>query len=89
MAATKPHYAESFTVMPGRCFRLITRLTAHGQPDHCPEAVVWRGRFTDRAGRRHEVDACDGHTSDLYGCGHPAEWKRTEVARPGLTFGTN
>jgi hypothetical protein len=59
-------YAESFTVMPGRCFRLISRPTAHGQPDHFPERVAWRGTFTDRAGRRHEVDACDGHVGDLH-----------------------
>jgi hypothetical protein len=56
MAATMPHYAESFTVTPGRCFRLITGPTAHGQPDHCPEPVACRGRFTDRTGRRWEVD---------------------------------
>jgi hypothetical protein len=61
------HYAESFTVTPGRCFRLITRPTAHGQPDHCTEPVVWRGRFTDRVGRRWEVDSCDGHAADLIG----------------------
>jgi hypothetical protein len=64
MNATE-YYAESFTVMPGRCLRLITRPTAHGDPDHCPEPVVWRGTFTDRAGRRREFDACDGHAHDL------------------------
>jgi hypothetical protein len=26
---------------------------------------VWHGTFTDRAGRRHRVDACDGHAGDL------------------------
>jgi hypothetical protein len=59
------HYADSFTVVPGRCFRLVNRPDAHGQPDHCPEPVTWHGTFTDGTGRRWEVDSCDGHASDL------------------------
>jgi hypothetical protein len=54
--------------LPGSCFRLIERLTAHAQPDHCPAPVRWRGTFTDRAGRRHQLDACDDHASDLESC---------------------
>jgi hypothetical protein len=64
---TTAHYAESFTVVPGRCFRLITR-PGHDDPDHCPAAVVWHGRFKDRAGKRHEVDACDVDAGDLEAC---------------------
>jgi hypothetical protein len=29
--------------------------------------VVWHGTFMDRAGRRHQVDACAGHAHDLDG----------------------
>jgi hypothetical protein len=46
------YYSEAFSVMPGRCFRLLTRTRAHGQPEHCPAPVLWRGVFTDRTGRR-------------------------------------
>jgi hypothetical protein len=59
------HYAESFAVMPGRCFRLVNRPDAHGQPDHCPAPVVRHGVFKDKAGKRHQVDACAGHARDL------------------------
>jgi hypothetical protein len=62
---TAAYYAQSFAVMPGRCFRLVERPTAHGQPDHCPAPVVWHGTFTDQTGRRHQVDSCDGHAGDL------------------------
>jgi hypothetical protein len=62
---TAGHYAQWFTVTPDRCFRLVNRPDAHGQPDHCAAPVVWHGTFTDRAGQRHQVDACDGHVGDL------------------------
>jgi hypothetical protein len=58
-------YAEAFFVQPGRCFRLISRPNAHGQPDHCSAPVVYHGTFRDRSGRRHQVDACAGHAHDL------------------------
>jgi hypothetical protein len=32
------HYAESLMLTLGRCFRLVERRTAHGQPDHCSAA---------------------------------------------------
>jgi hypothetical protein len=44
---------------------VIERPTAYGQPDHCPGPVAWHGTFLDRAGKRHQVDACDGHAGDL------------------------
>jgi hypothetical protein len=59
------HYAQSFAVMSGRCFRLVNRPDAHGQPHHCAAQVVWHGTFTDRTGRRHQVDSCDEHAGDL------------------------
>jgi hypothetical protein len=62
---TAAHYAQAFMVTPGRCFRLVERPTAHGQPDHCSAPVAWHGTFTDRAGKRHQVDACDGHAGHL------------------------
>jgi hypothetical protein len=30
------HYAECFAPAPGRCFRLVCRPDAEGQPIHCP-----------------------------------------------------
>ena len=55
-------------VTPGRCFWLVERPDAHGQPDHCPDPITWHGTFTDRAGKHNQVDACDGHAGDLEDC---------------------
>jgi hypothetical protein len=73
MANPEPHYAEAFFVQRGRCFRLISQPNAHGQPDHCPAPVAYHGIFTDRSGRRHQVDSCAGHAHDLEEPGRPAE----------------
>jgi hypothetical protein len=37
-----PYYAEAFSRLPGRCFRLVAH---HGEagPTPCPEPVAWRG----------------------------------------------
>jgi hypothetical protein len=37
-----PYYAEAFSLLPGRCFRLIAHKGEAG-PTHCPELVAWRG----------------------------------------------
>ena len=36
------YYAEAFSPLPGRCFRMVAH---HGEagPTHCPEPVAWRG----------------------------------------------
>jgi hypothetical protein len=36
-----------------------------GQPGHCDEPVVWRGRFRTRAEQIYRVDACDEHGAEL------------------------
>lgn len=61
------HYAEAFTVLPGRCFRMVTDPdpARRGQPTHCGEPVVWRGRFRTPGEKTYGVDACEGHGDDL------------------------
>jgi hypothetical protein len=63
VSETAPYYAEAFTLMPGRCFRLISGGEGGG-PTHCPEPPVWRGSWRAPNGRRYQVEACDGHRSD-------------------------
>jgi hypothetical protein len=46
-----PYYAQAFSPLPGRCFRLVDQ----------PQPPVWRGTFTARNGRRYLVEACEGH----------------------------
>lgn len=59
------HYAEAFTVAPGRCFRMVTKPHADGQPTHCENVVAWSGSFRAGDGRRYRVQACDGHADEL------------------------
>jgi hypothetical protein len=59
------HYAEAFSPLPGRCFRLVSREGHQGGPMHCPESVVWRGTFRAKDGRRYSVSACAGHADAL------------------------
>jgi hypothetical protein len=54
-----PYYAEAFSPLPGRCFRLVNQ--PPGGPRHCLQPPVWRGAFTARNGRRYLVEACEGH----------------------------
>ena len=57
------HYAEAFSIQPGRCFRFVGKGVGHAA--HCREPVVARGTFVDGNGRRWEVDACEGHREEL------------------------
>jgi hypothetical protein len=57
---TSPYYAQAFSPLRGRCFRLVTR-GHQGGPAHCPEPPVWRGAWRARGGRRYTVEACEGH----------------------------
>jgi hypothetical protein len=57
---TSPYYAEAFSPLPGRCFRLVTRPGGEGGPVHCPEPT-WRGSWRAPNGRRYRVAACEGH----------------------------
>ncbi len=59
------HYAGSFCLLSGRCFRLILAEDGTGHAQHCPYFIEWRGRFQDNAGKWHTVVACDGHRADL------------------------
>jgi len=57
-AAQMAHYAEAFTLLPGRCFRMVTdpEPPRQGQPTHCDTPVVWRGRFRTRVEQIYGVD---------------------------------
>jgi hypothetical protein len=55
-----PYYAEAFSPLPGRCFRLVASASEAG-PTHCPEPVAWRGSWRAPNGRRYRVEACKGH----------------------------
>jgi hypothetical protein len=60
------HHANAFFVAEGHCFRLVNGMGGKkGQPHHCPEPVIWRGRFQTPLGVVHVVWACDGHAGDL------------------------
>ena len=61
------HYADSFSVQPGHCFRLLTSSVAGSQasPTHCDKPVEFQGRFRDRAEKWHKVESCNDHTRDL------------------------
>jgi hypothetical protein len=60
-----PHYAEAFSPIAGRCFRLVSRQDQQAGPVHCPEPPRWRGTFRAKDGRRYSVEACDGHRGGL------------------------
>ena len=59
------HYCEAFSLESERCFRLIQAEDGTGHAQHCPYMTEWRGRFQDRAGMWHTVEACDGHRGGL------------------------
>jgi hypothetical protein len=61
------HYAESFTLTPGCHFRMVTipEPSKRGQPTHCQEPAVWRGRFHSRGEVAYRVDAYKGHGDEL------------------------
>jgi hypothetical protein len=71
------HYANAFTINPGRCFRMI-RLAGVGHPHHCHEPVAWHGRFRAADNRLYRVDACEGHADEL---GAPKVDLRPQEAR--------
>jgi hypothetical protein len=67
-----PFYAEAFSPLPGRCFRLVAHPGEAG-PTHCPEPVSWRGSWRAPSGRRYWVEACEGHrTPQAQGSGPTA-----------------
>jgi hypothetical protein len=47
-----PYYAEAFSPISGRCFRLVSRQDQQAGPIHCPEPPRWSGSFQARNGRR-------------------------------------
>lgn len=57
------HYAEAFSVQPGRCFRFVHAGAGHAK--HCPEPVVGHGQFVDGNGKQWQVDACAEHAEEL------------------------
>ena len=59
-----PYYAEAFSPMPSRCFRMVGQQGEAG-PTHCREPVVWRGSWRAPNGRRYRAEACEGHRPAL------------------------
>ncbi len=61
------HYAECFTLLPGRCFRMVTdpEPRKRGHATHCAEPVIWRGRFRSAGEQIYRVDACAEHGEEL------------------------
>jgi hypothetical protein len=59
-AGATPYYAQAFSPMPGRCFRLVAHDGEAG-PTHCPDPVAWRGHWRASNGHRYQVEACEGH----------------------------
>jgi hypothetical protein len=59
------HYANCFTLMSQRCFRMIQAEDGTDHAQHCPRLTEWRGRFKDAASKWHTVEACNGHRADL------------------------
>ena len=53
-----PSYAEAFSPLPGRCFRMVAH---HGEagPAHFAQPVAWRGSWRALNGRRYRVEACE------------------------------
>jgi hypothetical protein len=60
-----PYYAEAFSPIAGRCFRLVSRQDQQAGPIHCPAPPRWSGSLRDKNGRRYGVEACDGHREPL------------------------
>jgi hypothetical protein len=55
-----PYYAEAFSPLAARCFRLVANAGEAG-PTHCAEPVAWRGSWRAPHGRRYRIEACEGH----------------------------
>jgi hypothetical protein len=51
-----PYYAEAFSPLQGRCFRLVARPGGEGGPSHCPHPPTWRGSWRAPYGRRYRVE---------------------------------
>ena len=63
------HYAESFTITPGHCWRMVhdPELRKIGHTIHCPEPVRSRGVYRTEEGKRFRVESCEGHSEELEG----------------------
>ena len=66
----RDHYAEAFSPMPGRCFRMVScpAQGAQGAPRHRPDPVAVRGTFRDGNGHRWRCEACSSHAGPLVDC---------------------
>jgi hypothetical protein len=64
------HYADAFTIIPGRCFRMVHDPDPRhrGQPIFCREPVVWRGRLYTAGKNVYRVDSCETHSDELINC---------------------
>ena len=49
----------AFGPLPGRCFRMV--YSEQLQATHCAAPPAWKGTWSDRNGRRWDVEACRDH----------------------------
>jgi hypothetical protein len=59
-----PYYAEAFSPLPDRSFRMVAHPGETG-PTHCPRQVAWRGSWWAPNGRRYRIEACEGPSTTL------------------------
>jgi hypothetical protein len=58
------YYANCFSLLSERCFRMIQAGDGTGHTQHCPYPTVWRGRFQDKAGKWHTGQLGEQRWSD-------------------------
>ena len=77
-----PYYAEAFSPLPGRCFRMVAH---HGESraDALPRAGGWRGSWRAPNGRRYRVKACEGHRPPPVEGGSPDRLASPRVVAAG------
>ena len=60
-----PYSGNVIAPSPGACFRYVPDGDRGGYPVRCPAPVRWVGVVVDPAGRRVDVESCDGHAVAL------------------------
>jgi hypothetical protein len=55
MSGTAPYDTQAFSLLPGRCFRLVAGGEGGG-PTHCPEPPVWRARHPETGVRSKHLE---------------------------------
>lgn len=55
--------ASDIALFPGQCFRVVR--DSNGEPVQCPNPVVTQGWWSDAAGDRIAVEACEAHRDEI------------------------